>query len=472
MTSQFPLGLFIVRCPPPTIGDRTVQLQAQAPAGATESCWDGTGIGPMKPTYDANAEIALAEVDVEFLKEGLSSRAKVLLDLSPVPDIRFEVLHDSPAIHSPLVDGLIQNEPVVIRLSPGIQVEVMPYGTSLIPVDGSVIGLDTGEPLHSVQFGLINFPDFLKQGSVDTFISDDGRKGLQVSNAVQLSGPPWLVEIRAVDNIRQVRSTLSQRQGFGLTHWGCIKRSDGKPFSKDSVQSMIEALILFCSFARGVYCGLTLIKGTNQSGEPAWERWGVSKVEPWKACRSWFDTRNGQIPEDVFPGFWAQYQRFQRNSRTRVALEWYLESNAQKALHSSIVLSRVALERLSFLQVGSKLAAGQNGRKSRETEGEWIAVERSHPGLAAVRTPTTASTAAFKSSGDSRPDNGALVLAPRFSRPRIFQTPTFRGGLPCALRAERRTVSSFPQCMTRGPAAIPPSSRVFSIPSRNGGSPQ
>ena len=44
----------------------------------------------MKPTYDANAEIALAEVDIEFPKEGLSSRAKVLLSLSPVPDIRFQ----------------------------------------------------------------------------------------------------------------------------------------------------------------------------------------------------------------------------------------------------------------------------------------------------------------------------------------------------------------------------------------------
>ncbi len=41
----------------------------------------------MKPTYDANAEIALAEVDIEFPKEGLSSRAQVLPSLSPVPNI-------------------------------------------------------------------------------------------------------------------------------------------------------------------------------------------------------------------------------------------------------------------------------------------------------------------------------------------------------------------------------------------------
>ena len=342
----------------------------------------------MKPTHDANADIALAEVDVEFPKEGLSSRAQVLLSLSPVPDIRIELLHDSPAIHSLLVNSLIQNEPVAIRLSTGIQVEVMPYGTSLVPVGGSVIGLDTGEPLHSVRFGLINFPDFLTQGSVESFISDDGRKGLRVSKATQLSGPPWMVEIRAVDNIGQVKNSLSQRQGFGLTHRGCIKRSDGKSFSKDSVQSIIEALTLFCSFARGVYCGLTLLKGTNHSGEPVWERWGVSNVEPWKGYRSWFDTRNGRILEDVFPGFWAQYQGLQRNDRTRIALEWYLESNAQKALHSGIVLSQAALERLSFQQVGRRLTAREMGRKERETEGEWIARALSHAGVVCKIPPS------------------------------------------------------------------------------------
>ena len=327
----------------------------------------------MEGTYDANDEIALAEVDIEFPKEGLSSRAQVLLSLSPVPDIRFEVLHDSPAIHRLLVDDLIQNESTAIRFKTGIEVQVMPYGTSLVPVDGSVIGLDTGEPLHSVHFGLINFPDFMKQGSVESYISDDGRKGYRVGKAIQLNGPPWLVEIRAVDNIGQVQSSLSQQRGFGLTHRGSVRRSDGKSFSKESVQSVIEALTLFCSFARGVYCGLTLLSGTNQAGELVWEQWGVSNVETWKVYRSWFDVQSGQILEDLFPGFWAKYQGFQRDERTRIALEWYLESNAQKALHSSIVLSQAALERLSFLQVGERLNAKQMGRKDRETEGEWIA---------------------------------------------------------------------------------------------------
>ena len=226
--------------------------------------------------------------------------------------------------------------------------------------------MDTGEPLHSVHFELINFPDYINRDAFgESYVTDDGRTGCRLSNAIHLSGDPWLVEIKPVDNIKEVQKSLSQRQGYGLTHRGSVRRSDGKSFSKESAQSIIEALRLFCSFARGANCGLTLLTGANQSGEPIWEQWGVSNVETWKGHRSWFDFNNGQILEDVFPGFWAQYQGFERNDRTRIALEWYLESNTQKALHSSIVLSQAALERLSFVQVGK--------RKDGEKEGEWIA---------------------------------------------------------------------------------------------------
>ena len=320
-----------------------------------------------------NSEITLAEVDIEFSEEGLSSPAQVLLSLSPVPDIRFEVLHDSPAIHSLLVDGFFQNEPIAIKLKTGIQVEVRPYGTSLVPVGSSVTGLDTGEPLHSVHFGLINFRDFMKRGLPELRTYNDGRQEWGVSRTIRLNGAPWLVEIEPVDDHKQVYNSLSQQQGFGLTHRGLIRRFDGKSFSKASVQSIIEALTLFCSFARGVHCGLTLLAGTNQTGEHVWEQWGISNVEGWKGYRSWSDDRNGQSLEDVFPGFWTQFQGCNLSDRTRIALEWYLDSNAQKALHSSIVLSQAALERLSFLQVGRKLTAKQLGRKGGETEGEWIA---------------------------------------------------------------------------------------------------
>ena len=74
----------------------------------------------MRPTYDANAEIELTEVEIEFPKEGLSSQARVLLSLYPVPGIRFEFLHDSQEIQRLLFDVFFEDEPTAIRLSTGV----------------------------------------------------------------------------------------------------------------------------------------------------------------------------------------------------------------------------------------------------------------------------------------------------------------------------------------------------------------
>ena len=327
----------------------------------------------MECTYEANATIPLAETCIEFLEDGIGSPARVVLALSPTPDIRFELLVDSPAIHRVLVDRGLENKPVVVELPTGLPVSVIPYGSTLVPLDSDISGIDTGEALHSVRFGLINFPDFMKQGFTEPYTSADGRQGFQVSRTVQLTGNPWLIEIRAVHNRKQIQKSLSGQHGFGLTHWGSIRRNDGKAFSKEAVQTLISALGLFLSFARGSYCGITLVKGLDHAGEPAWENWGVSNVEPWEGHRSWFDSRNGRSLEDVFPGFWIQYQDYRQDGRTRIALEWYLESNAQKALHSSIVLTQAALERLTYVRVGRKLSGRHLGRKDSEKVGEWIA---------------------------------------------------------------------------------------------------
>ena len=121
----------------------------------------------------------------------------------------------------------------------------------------------------------------------------------------------------------------------------------------------------FLSFARGVSCGMTLIKGLDEAGETVWEEWGVTKVQPWKGHRSCLDIQNGATLEDLFVGFWGYFRALPRDSQTNPALEWYLESNAQEASHTSIVLNQAALERLTVETVGTKT--------KKELQGDWIA---------------------------------------------------------------------------------------------------
>ena len=328
----------------------------------------------MTSEYDANARIDISETTIEFPEEGFTTSARVVLGLSHLPDIRFEFQEITPRLHEILLKWQLKlDRTFTVELGTGELLDMVVFGDSIVPIDGLVTGLDTGEPLYRVTFGLINFLDYMKMGFWEPYEHEDGRKVFQASRTLRLVGDPWIVEVTPVNNRKELYASLKQQGGFGLTHWGSINRVDGSSFSGESVQSLITALTLFFSFARGLHCGLTLVTGFNQADEKVWELWGVSNVESWRGQQTWFDIHHGKILEDVFPEFWSQHLGSAHDSPIRLALQWYLDSNAQKALHSSIVLTQAALERLAHETVGDRLTRKQLGRKDDEKEGEWIA---------------------------------------------------------------------------------------------------
>ena len=311
----------------------------------------------METLYDANDPIELANTEVK-LKDGPSSPAKVVLRLFPVPRIHVCLLDSSSEIQMALLGAFTEDDSIVIELPSGVNMEVLNAGKCLIPKSEPVTALDTRKSLYSVQFGLINFPDFMKPRSTETHGDTD-------LWTIYLRGEPWLVEIRPVGNHMQVHKCLRQQRGFALTHWGEITRIDGKPFSKQVVRSFMATLRQFLSFARGVSCGMTLTKGLDEAGQIVWDEWGVTKVQPWTGHTSCLDTLNGDTLEDLFAGFCCYFRALPKGSQTYPALEWYLESNAQEGLHTSSVLNQAALERLTVEVVGTKTKG--------EKRGDWIA---------------------------------------------------------------------------------------------------
>ena len=318
----------------------------------------------METLYDANESIKLARTIVKLV-DGPSCPAEVVLRLSPVPTIHFDLLESSPEFQRALFDVSLEHGPMVIGLPSGQKVQVLDGKQSLIPTSEPVAGLDTGEPLHVVRFGLINFPDFMKPRSTESQTDAETPWSIEELRTIHLESDLWLVEIRPVGNRPQVYESLKEQRGFALTHWGKVTRIDGKPFPHESVQPFMATLNQFLSFARGVSCGMTLIKGLDEAGETVWEEWGVTKVQPWKGHRSCLDIRNGATLEDLFVGFWCYSRVLPQDSQTYPALERYLESNAQEASHTSIVLNQAALERLTVEMVGTKT--------KREKKGDWIA---------------------------------------------------------------------------------------------------
>ena len=318
----------------------------------------------MEPLYDANESITLDRTIVKLVN-GPSCLAQVVLGLSPAPAIHFDLLDSSREFQMALLDTFVEDRPVVIKLPSGQEVQVLVGKQGLIATSGSVTALDTDKPLHAVRFGIVNFPDVMKPRSAESQADAETSWSIEDLWTIRLRGDPWLVEIRPVDNRVQVHKSLSQQPGFALTHWGEVTRSDGKPFPRESVQPLLRTLNQFLSFARGVSCGMTLIKGLDEIGETVWEVWGVTNVQPWKGHTSCLDRLNGAALEDLFMGFWCYIRANSRDSQIHPALEWYLESNAQEASHTSIVLNQAALESLTSETVGE--------REKKEKQGDWIA---------------------------------------------------------------------------------------------------
>ena len=339
----------------------------------------------METLNDANGSIQLDRTTVELV-DGPPCPAQVVLRLSPVPTIHFDLLDSSPEFQRALFDASLKHGPMVVELPLGEKVQVLESNQSLIPTSGPVTALDTGKPLHAVRFGVINFPDFMKPKSTESETDAETPWSIEDLRTIHLEGGSWLVEIRPVGNHKQVHKSLRQQRGFALTHWGRVSRLDGEPFPKESVQLFMATLNQFLSFARGVSCGMTLIKGLDEVGETVWEEWGVTKVQPWKGQRSCLDLRNGATLEDLFVGFWCYSRALPRDSQTYLALEWYLESNAQEASHTSIVLNQAALERLTVETVGQRAKVKTGAKTIEEMQGDWIA-RALHKVQADVRIP-------------------------------------------------------------------------------------
>ena len=205
-------------------------------------------------------------------------------------------------------------------------------GGGFIPVPKEIIGRNTADPIQTVEFTLINFPRFYGSHGDRLWTHKHG-KPVVVPNlmSVDLNAGSWEVHIVEKPNRNDVFKKLVQEGGYGPTHHGWITRSDDKTFAAKEVQVLVDALALFLSFARGLYCGIAQLLGTDQNDEPVWEQWSISNVEPWRGTRSWFDNQDAQALEVLFPSFWDSFLSWGNDERSRIALEWYLASNEQKA---------------------------------------------------------------------------------------------------------------------------------------------
>lgn len=315
--------------------------------------------------YEANKEIPLAQTRIRFDVKGrcVDRPAEAVLRMLPSPKLvircDFDLKNSNVKIadlQQPYITATVldqQTEFIVGQFTFHWDPDNFQAGMVLFPKREPISIHHTGDSLACVEFGVLNFPEFL--GKQFRIAGENGKSRHRV-DYVQFHADPWNIEITAAPNLSEAKQELDATGGYGITHSGTIKRTDGADFSAVDVERLLHGLSLFLSFARGAYCGLTLVKGKSGDGQVAWERWGTDRVTGWFSPPSWFDLNHSHLLANVFPGFWRRYQEREEELRTVITL--YLDSNLGRShgvgLDGGLILTQAALERLAHGTGGKK----------------------------------------------------------------------------------------------------------------------
>ena len=90
---------------------------------------------------------------------------------------------------------------------------------SLFPKREPISIHHTGDSLSCVEFGVLNFPDFL--GEQDKIVESNG--SLNRIGAISLQADPWIVDITSAPNLSDVKKELAATGGYGITHSGTVR---------------------------------------------------------------------------------------------------------------------------------------------------------------------------------------------------------------------------------------------------------
>ena len=320
-----------------------------------------------------NRPVVLKRTNVQIALAGraVQAPATAVLQLSPRPRAIVEVELDYSS-----ANDMRERQSVNVRLDQGRMIRAT-VGDSwliqsrkvsnfLIPAKQPVTVLDLKKKMSRCKFALINFPHIWGEKDIHWSKKVNGETRQFVTPRFQLQAYPWDIDIRGDDSVMSLHHKMEREGGSAITHVGTIARLDGRNFSVKDLKFFLGGLHLFLSFARGSYCGVTLLSGQDSNRERVWQQWGTYKVEPYqRRLSTWIHFGHSEMLSSVFAGFWNQFSGRNWKDATSKAIHWYLRSNESNEFETSIILTYAALERLSYAIVGAK--------RPRTKQGEWIA---------------------------------------------------------------------------------------------------
>lgn len=191
-----------------------------------------------------------------------------------------------------------------------------------------------------IRFALVNF---IEQSGA--FIRDGDRT---YSARVVLSAGDWSVCIDQRRDHGELTRQLETSRGYGLTHVGELKRSDGAAFLPSIAKPILEALHYFLSFAQGSFTGPILPVGYDRNDEAIWTQWACPTIDQWSPAMAWCDSvYPGQLSE-LFPLFMDKWRDPYWEEVIRLAMQYYRDANEPQPIQRAIAMAQIVLELMAY----------------------------------------------------------------------------------------------------------------------------
>jgi hypothetical protein len=283
----------------------------------------------------------------------------------PSPSINFHISVDRiiPINETPVQVILDEVDRVLsgYLFQPGFRVN---ESGSSMTFRGPILGEHSPAPVNAqrVTFHLVNFHNYLGESVAYTTPSGSSGSGM---GRLKVSNQKWSVIIDKIQYDDSIWTELGRSRGYGITHTGEICRVDGSLFPVAEAEEVLDALVFFLAFIRGIWVGPILVTYEDDS-IIEWLDLKLRNTSRWHSTKNWFPTSPIKSDGDLghlfseFIRLWAD-DTWKHVLRTSVF--WYVESSTSQSTEAGLVSVATALELLFWVYFVESSETSQFSKK-------------------------------------------------------------------------------------------------------------
>jgi hypothetical protein len=310
---------------------------------ALESFYSVPEISQPILLYEGSLEIIQEINQHRILEQG---SGKVSFDWFPHPSIQFYFLSTKPDFYVDMGDIILRLTQIGVSVKAHISgIQNIGDGTSQIV--GQIqepVCMGSDRELSYIEFHIVNFHNFT--GVVPKSVSTQDSTSSWLER-VELKAENWKITLNQLVTTTNKIEKLGHQGGFSVTHVGKLEKLSSESFIGDEAISFLSTFSYFLSFARGFRIPIILLVGYDANKEKIWEYWHTQKADSWQYVGSWFQTSEGKILQEVFPGFLAWWKDW--GDSAELILDTYLESNLKAGSAAAPVIEKLSLQLSSWL---------------------------------------------------------------------------------------------------------------------------